>query len=359
MQLKVGVVGAGSMGMNHLRVLRDFDEKQVQLVGVAESSEVTLQQAMKRFHVAGYTDYRQMVEQTHPDLVAVVVPTQSHFTVAEYLLNQGINVLIEKPMASTIEEANTLLEIANRQNVKIAVGHVERFNPAVVEVKRRLAANELGRIFHLHARRLGPFPPRIRDVGVTLDLATHDVDVMRYLADADVKYVYAETQQHVHTSHEDLLLGILRFANGAIGVLDVNWLTPTKIREISITGEKGMFVVNYLTQDVYFYENDYTATTWKDLSRLTGVSEGTMTRLKIRKAEPLHLEYEDVLGAIQKDMLPTVTGEDGLAVLRIVHYLGASAYGHRTEGQVELELKVFGSHTTSNDGGANTFQGQG
>ncbi len=359
MQLRVGVVGAGSMGMNHLRVLKDFDEGQVQLVGVAESSEATLQQAMKRFHVEGYTDYRQMVEQTHPDLVAVVVPTQSHFPVAEYLLNQGINVLIEKPMASTIEEANTLLDIANRQKVKIAVGHVERFNPAVVEVKRRLVANELGRIFHLHARRLGPFPPRIRDVGVILDLATHDVDVMRYLAGADVKYVYAETQQHVHTSHEDLLLGILRFANGAIGALDVNWLTPTKIREISITGEKGMFVVNYLTQDVYFYENDYTVTTWKDLSRLTGVSEGTMTRLKIHKAEPLRLEYEDVLGAIRKDMLPTVTGEDGLAVLRIVHCLGASAYGHQTEGQVELELKVFGSHTTSNDGGANTFQEQG
>ena len=342
MQLRVGVVGAGSMGMNHLRVLKDFDEEQVQLVGVAESSEATLQQAVKRFHVAGYTDYRQMVEQTHPDLVAVVVPTQSHFTVAEYLLNQGTNVLIEKPMASTIEEANTLLEIARRQNVKIAVGHVERFNPAVVEVKRRLVANGLGRIFHLHARRLGPFPPRIRDVGVTLDLATHDVDVMRYLAGADVKYVYAETQQHVHTSHEDLLLGILRFANEAIGVLDVNWLTPTKIREISITGEKGMFVVNYLTQDVYFYENDYTATTWKDLSRLTGVSEGTMTRLKINKAEPLHLEYEDVLDAIHKDMLPTVTGEDGLAVLRIIHCLGTSAYKHRTEGQVDLELAEQG-----------------
>ena len=338
MQLKVGVVGTGSMGMNHLRVLRDFNEEQVQLVGVAESSEPALQQAMKRFHVPGYADYRHMVEQTHPDLVSIVVPTHVHFIVAEYLLNQGIHVLIEKPMASTVEEANTLLDIARRQNVKIAVGHVERFNPAVIELKRRLVTNELGQLFHLHARRIGPFPPRIRDVGVTLDLATHDVDVMRYLADADVRYVYAETQQHVHTSHEDLLLGILRFTNGAIGILDVNWLTPTKIRELSITGEKGMFLVNYLTQDVYFYENDYTATTWNDLSRLTGVSEGTMTRLKVRKAEPLRLEYEDVLEAIRQDMLPTVTGEDGLAVLRIAHHLRASAYGHTTERPVELEL---------------------
>ncbi len=341
MQLKVGVIGAGSMGMNHLRVLRDFDEEQVQLVGVAESSEPVLHQAMKRFHVSGYTDYRQMVKQTRPDLVSVVVPTHLHFMVAEYLLNQGINVLIEKPIASTLEEAHMLLDIAHAHNVKIAVGHVERFNPAIIELKRRLVANELGQLFHLHARRLGPFPPRIRDVGVTLDLATHDVDVMRYLADADVRYVYAETQQHVHTTHEDLLLGVLRFTNGAIGVLDVNWLTPTKVREISITGEKGMFLINYLTQDIYFYENDYTPTTWNDLRRLTGVSEGTMTRLKVRKAEPLCLEYEDVFEAIRQDILPTVSGEDGLAVLRIAHQLRESAYEHaneRREIYVEQEL---------------------
>ena len=153
-----------------------------------------------------------------------------------------------------------------------------------------------------------------------------------------MRYVYAETQQHVHTSHEDLLLGVLRFANGAIGVLDVNWLTPTKIRELSITGEKGMFLVNYLTQDVYFYENDYTTTTWNELGRLTGVSEGTMTRLKVRKAEPLRLEYENVLEAIRQDTLPIVTGEDGLAVLRIAHRLRASAYGYASERRAEQNL---------------------
>lgn len=331
MRLKVGVVGAGSMGMNHIRVLRDFDEEQIQLSGVAETAEAALKQATSRFHVPGYADYRQMVEQTHPDLVAVVVPTHLHFQIAEYLLQQGINVLIEKPMTSTVEEARILLDVAAAHNVKIAIGHVERFNPAVIELKRRLVANELGQIFHLHARRLGPFPPRIRDVGVTLDLATHDVDVMRYLTDADVIHAYAQTQQHIHTTHEDLLLGVLRFSSGAIGVLDVNWLTPTKIRELSVTGEKGMFLVNYLTQDVYFYENDYTTTTWNEMSRLTGVSEGTMTRLKIQKSEPLRLEYEDIFRAIRQDTLPTVSGEDGLAVLYIAQSLAESAYKNAHE----------------------------
>jgi UDP-N-acetylglucosamine 3-dehydrogenase len=324
MRIKVAVIGAGSMGMNHLRVLRDFNEEQVELVGVAESYEPNLQHAISRFHIAGFIDYRQMVEQTHPDLVAVVVPTHLHFEVASYLLDQGNNVLLEKPMTSSIEEAEVLIQLASIRGAKLAIGHIERFNPAVIEVKRHLIAGELGQMFHLHARRLGPFPPRIRDVGVTLDLATHDIDVMRYLADAEVEHVYSETQRYIHTSHEDLLLGVLRFTNQAIGVLDVNWLTPTKVRELSITGEKGMYLINYLTQDVYFYENDYTTTTWDALRSITGVSEGSMTRLKVQKAEPLRLEYEDVINAVRQDALPTVSGEDGLAVLKIVSQLSES-----------------------------------
>lgn len=340
MPLKVAVVGAGSMGMNHLRVLRDFNEDRVQLVGVSDTSEAVLQRAAHRFHVAGYADYQQMVEQTHPDLVAVVVPTHMHFAVASYLLNQGINVLLEKPMTSTLEEAETLIQVTRTRGVKLAIGHIERFNPAVIEVKRQLIAGKLGQLFHLHARRLGPFPPRIRDVGVTLDLATHDIDVMRYLADAEVGHVYAETQRHIHNTSEDLLLGVLRFTNNALGVLDVNWLTPTKVRELSITGEKGMYLINYLTQDVYFYENDYTATTWDALRSLTGVSEGTMTRFKVQKSEPLKLEYEDILAAIEQDTAPSVSGEDGIAVLSIVHQLIETTYSATEQPRVAIETEA-------------------
>lgn len=325
MQLKVAVIGTGSMGTNHLRVLRDFDEAQVQVVGAADPFEPGLKRATHRFSVDGYVDYRELIDRTSPDLVVVVVPTEKHFEVASYAIERGSHVLIEKPITSTLEEAETLIQLAHQRDVKIAVGHIERFNPAVSEVKRRFLAGELGQMFYLHARRLGPFPPRIRDVGVTLDLATHDVDVMRYLTDAEVERAYAETQRRIHLTHEDLVMGILRFTNGATGILDVNWLTPTKVREISITGERGMYLLNYLTQDVYFYQNDYTVTNWDALRALTGVSEGTMTRLKVQKAEPLWLEYRDVLAAITNDTLPTVTGEDGLAVLRIIHQLQASA----------------------------------
>ncbi len=341
MRVSIGVIGAGSMGMNHLRVLRDFNEDQIQLVGVAETYGPALKHAMSRFHVAGYSDYRQMVEETQPDLVAVVVPTYLHCEVASFLLDRGINVLVEKPIASTVKEALALIHLAHRRGAKLAVGHVERFNPAVIEVKRRLVAGELGQVFHLLARRLGPFPPRIRDVGVTLDLATHDIDIMRYLADAEVQRVYAETRRRIHNTYEDLLLGVLGFANDAIGVLDVNWLTPTKVRELSITGERGMYLVNYLTQDVYFYENDYSTTTWDALRSLTGVSEGTMTRLKVQKAEPLRLEYENVIAALSQDIAPIVTGEDGVAVLKVVLQLTRSAYKEAMRNQdTEVDVEV-------------------
>lgn len=342
-QIKVAVIGAGSMGMNHLRVLNDLAGERIRVVGVAEMHEPTLQYAVRRFHLAGYADYRQMVEETKPDLVSVVVPTHLHFEVASYLLNQGVNVLLEKPITSTIEQAVKLVELARQNSAKLAVGHIERFNPAIVQVKKRLVAGDLGKIFHLHARRLGPFPPRIRDVGVTLDLATHDIDVMRYLTDAEVKHVYAETQRHIHSTHEDLVLGILRFSNEAIGMLDVNWLTPTKIRELTVTGEKGMYLVNYLTQDVFFYENDYMPTNWDALRSLSGVSEGTMTRLKVQKVEPLRLEYEDVIAAIENDTAPTVTGDDGIAVLKVVLQLSEMTHQGAHEGQqVHQSVEVEG-----------------
>jgi len=321
MSLKVAVVGAGSMGTNHLRVLQDFDDDSFHLVGVADSQESTLARAVRRYHVAGFADHRRMIFETCPDLVVVAVPTNLHCEVASYALERGIHVLIEKPIATTEEEARALIELSRRHGAAIAVGHIERFNPAVVELKQLISSGTLGQIFSLHARRVGPYPPRIRDVGVALDLATHDLDAMRSLIGADIERVYAETQRRIERDHDDLLFGIVRFANGTVGMLDVNWITPTKVRELRVTGERGMYLVNYLTQELYFFENDYTPTSWDALRTQLGVSEGTMTRLKIQKVEPLRAEYEDILAALMAGRSPTVTAEDGLAVLQLVHRL--------------------------------------
>lgn len=325
MSLRVAVIGVGAMGSNHLRVLREWQDDSLHLVGIADTDEHALQRAVRRFSVVGFDDYRQMVEWMHPELVVVAVPTCLHFEIVRFLLEAGVHVLVEKPIAETVDQAETLVKLARRQGVKFAVGHVERFNPAISFVKRRLLQGELGRIFLISARRLGPFPSRVGDVGVILDLATHDIDVMRYLLDAEIEHVYAATQQHLHQHHEDLLFGMLHFANGTLGALDINWLTPTKLRELSLTGEKGMYTVNYLTQDVFWHTNDYSPTSWHALSSFTGVSEGTMTRFRIQKAEPLQREYEDMVAAICEDRLPMVSGEDGLAALRVAHHLCQAA----------------------------------
>jgi UDP-N-acetylglucosamine 3-dehydrogenase len=325
MPIKVAVVGVGSIGMNHLRVLSDFPDDQVQVVGVAEPDARLLAHAVDRFHISGYANYRELFAERKPDAVAVAAPTNLHYAISADALDAGMHVLIEKPMATNINDALALVDLARVRGRVLAVGHVERFNPAIIELKQRMDAGELGHIFSLHARRLGPFPPHIHDVGVILDLATHELDVMRYLTGAEVIHVFAETQQRIHQSHEDLLLGVLRFSDDAIGVLDVNWLTPAKVRELSVTGERGMYQANYLTQDLYYFENDYTTTSWETLRSIAGVSEGTMTRLKVQKAEPLLMEHKNFLAAVRGDEQVRVTGEDGLTALRLAFQLVEAA----------------------------------
>jgi UDP-N-acetylglucosamine 3-dehydrogenase len=161
----------------------------------------------------------------------------------------------------------------------------------------------------------------VRDVGVVIDLATHDADVMRFLTGSEVTRVYAETARRIHTDHEDLLSGLLRFEDNSIGVLDINWLTPTKIRELMVTGEKGLFQVNYLTQDLYFYENNYIKSDWDTISNIAGVSEGDMVRPRIDKTEPLRAELDRFVRATRGEAPPLVSGEDGLAALRIARKL--------------------------------------
>jgi UDP-N-acetylglucosamine 3-dehydrogenase len=337
MQVKIGVIGAGSMGMNHLRVLHEWDREKVELVCFAEPDPIIRQRVIDRFHIPGYADYSTMITSETLDMVSIVTPTQMHYEVASFALQHGLHVLVEKPITSSLDEAEALIDLAHTCAKHLIVGHIERFNPAVIALKQHIASGALGNIFSINARRLGPFPPRIRDVGVILDLATHDIDIMRYLLDAQLESVFAETQRQVHKSCEDLLLGTIRFSNNVLGSLDINWLTPTKVRELGVTGEHGMYLINYLTQDLYFYENDYTNTNWDTIRSISGVSEGTMTRLKVQKAEPLRLEYQNIIDAILEGHAPNATGKDGYEALRIAHLLLESA---RTRSVISMLAKV-------------------
>jgi UDP-N-acetylglucosamine 3-dehydrogenase len=327
MSIRTAVIGVGAMGRHHARLYHDLLDSE--LVAVADTSRASGEAIAKLYGIKFYTDCRAMLDAEEVEAVSVCVPTTLHREVALEAIRRGIHVLVEKPIAASVSDGQFIVDQAHARDLVCMVGHVERFNPAVVELKRHLDQGELGRIFEIVARRKGPFPVRVRDVGVVVDLAAHDLDIMWYLTGAEVTRVYAETAQRVHESHEDMLSGLLRFSDGIVGVLDINWLTPTKIRELSVIGERGMFQVNYLTQDLFFFENAQAGEVWDTLSILRGVAEGCMIRHVVPKREPLRSELEAFLATVRGEDVPVVNGAAGLRALRQAQAIVQSGLEHR------------------------------
>lgn len=336
MTTRTAVIGAGRMGRNHARVYNEMPG--VTLAAIVDASPHVREEMSNLYNVPVFDNLDEMLDKVNPDAVSVVVPTKVHYEVVTRLLNAGCNVLVEKPIASDLDDAVRMIRLAERMNRVLMVGHIERFNPAVIELKRRLDAGELGRVFQVHARRIGPFPTRIQDVGVVMDLATHDLDIMRYLTSSEVYRVFAESTQEVHASFEDLFVGTLRFMNDTIGMLEINWLTPTKIRELYVTGERGMMLVNYITQDLCFYENSETnRSDWSTLSLIRGVTEGSVTRHAVTKREPLRVELEAFVDRVNGVDCQITTGVDAVAALALSLALSESAWTGRV---VNMERSV-------------------
>ncbi len=328
-RLRAGVVGLGMMGRNHVRVYDELVEE-VDLVAVADPDPAALRQATTGRAARGYGDALRMFAEERLDLVSVAAPTSLHLAATLAALEAGVNVLVEKPIAGERDEAERMIAVARQVGKMLTVGHIERFNPAIRELKRRLGEGELGRVFQIHATRLGPFPARIRDVGVVVDLAPHDLDIMRYLIDSDPVRLYAETERRIHTDHEDLFNGLMKFGNGAIGVLDINWLTPTKRRTLTVTGERGMYVADYIDQDLVFYANLEAVHTWQnrgavDAPPVTSVAEGEMARRFIQRAEPLAVELAEFARAVRDSTPSPVDPHDALVALLLARKMVEAA----------------------------------
>ncbi len=320
MTLKAAVIGVGSMGRNHARVYWQMPE--TTLVGVCDVNETAAGRIARQYDTKSFTDYQQMLDTVRPDVVSVALPTEFHLEAAQQVISRGIHLLVEKPIAFSRKEGQEIIDAAHRVGVKLMVGHIERFNPAVQLLKSHLMEKKLGQIFQIAARRQGPFPARIRDVGVVVDLAVHDLDVMRFVTGEDISRVYAETEYQIRTDHEDLFAGLVRLTNGIVGTLSINWLTPTKIRELSVIGDLGMYYVNYLTQDLFFYENpEASGPEWDTFRVLRGVSEGRMVRHVVRKKEPLLAEIESFIHSVVTDSDVAVSGQDGLTALSVAKAL--------------------------------------
>lgn len=326
--LRVGLAGLGTMGRNHLRVLSSRSD--CRLVAVADPVAEALESAAKATGAQAFAEPLAMIEEAELHALVVAAPTTAHVPLALAAIERGIPVLVEKPLAATVDEGLRIIRAARAKGVPVQVGHVERFNPAVLELGRLLQAGWLSTIYSIASRRAGPFPARIRDVGVTVDLATHDADILSWVAGERPRRVYAELAQRIHALHEDLLFGLLQFPSGTTGMLDVNWLTPAKRRELLVVGEEGMFELDYLTQRLTFTRANV------EHPQLIGgfapTFEGDVAVLPVVNAEPLAAEIEAFLGVVRNGGRPVVDVEDGLWAVAIANaLLDAAAAGHPVE----------------------------
>jgi predicted dehydrogenase len=320
------VVGLGVMGTHHMRVLHTLAG--ARLAAVVDPDGARRERARAIYPAVPAHDTLAGALAAEPlDFACVAVPAAHLAEVASEALDTGLHVLVEKPTAAGEDEARALIARAASAGRLLGSGHIERYNPAVVALKERVDQGAIGRVLHLHARRLSPFPNRQGSQGVALDLATHDIDVMRYVTGSEVTRVFAESAAPLG-EHEDILCATLRFDDGSLGLLESNWMTPTKVRQLTVLGERGMLAVDYLTQDLRLYEHPTKATEWDQLAGIRGGGEGDMIRFALDRREPLRVQWEQFLAAVRAGGPAPVTGEDGLAALSTAQAIRAAAAAH-------------------------------
>lgn len=314
--LRAGLVGLGMMGRHHMRVLSQLDG--VEFVGVHDVALVG------QNSVNGHPIYP-----TLEDLIAaginycvVAAPTVFHLQLGLELAHAGVHALIEKPVAPTHVEATQLVEAFDKAGLIGGVGHIERFNPALQEMRQKIEDGLLGEIFQISTRRQGPFPARIADVGVVKDLATHDIDLTAWVAQSPYRDVAARTTHRSGREHEDMVVAVGSLENGAIVNHVVNWLSPFKERNTTVIGDKGALVADTLTADLTFYENGTFRNEWDSVQSFRGVAEGDVTRFALSKVEPLLTEHLEFRNAVSSgDQSRIVTLRDGLAAVQVADQL--------------------------------------
>ncbi len=318
-QLRVGVVGCGRMGSFHVRTYEQLEC--ARLVAIADPDEDCRRRAARGGQAIEFADWRDLIEfgASGLDAVSVACPSDKHATVALEALAAGLHVLVEKPIATTLPDALRMRGAAIEAGRKLMVGHVERFNPAVTKLRELTASGHLGNVYRAHATRVGPLPTRIQDTGVAIDLATHDLDVIQHVLGHSIGEIYADGGRFMHASQEDLLTCLVRF-NGpggqdTLGLLDVNWLTPEKVREVVLIGEAGLLRASYLTQDVWFVESPSTSLQWDKLAMLRGDGEGAAVRFSLAKTEPLAAELESFCRCVLDDTPEPISAHDGVKAL--------------------------------------------
>lgn len=296
--LRVGVVGVGVMGSNHARVLADLAG--AQLVGVADPDRSHREFVAGALGCAGHTDVEDLLA-AGVDAVTIAAPTHLHRDLAIACIDRGVHVMVEKPIASSVEEGQAIIGAARRAGLTLMVGHVERFNPAVETIKEAIRNED---ILSIAITRVGPFPPRMSNVGVVIDLAVHDIDLIRWFTDSEIVEVQPQLKSAL-AEREDIALLQFRTASGVLAHINTNWLTPFKARNVTVATKNKYIMADLLTRQVtecFGFQPD---------------GSYSMRHLSVGYAEPLRAELQAFLNAVRGRCEPAVTGEEGVAGLEI------------------------------------------
>jgi UDP-N-acetylglucosamine 3-dehydrogenase len=297
--MKIGVIGAGIMGYNHARVLKTLPN--VAFIGLVEPDEAQAKKVKEHLPCTIFATLEEFLAQK-PEAAIVAAPTFLHYEIALKLIEAGVHLLVEKPIASTVFEGQEVVDKARAKGVTLSVGHVERFNPAVLSIKKAIENEE---ILSVQITRVGPFPPRMSNVGVVIDLAVHDIDLIRWFTDSEIVEVQPQISKNISDIREDFALLQFKTANGVLAHINTNWLTPFKARTVTIATKNKYVIGDLITRQVteYFdYKQD---------------GSYAMRHLPVSYDEPLKSELMSFIEAVQKGTTPQVTGEQGVAALAV------------------------------------------
>src|SRR6266850_3401207 len=296
--LRVGVIGAGLMGSNHARVLAGLPD--TTLVGIVDPLPAHRARTTELTGCRSFASLDELIAEGI-DAVTIAAPTHLHHEIALACIARGIHVLVEKPIASSVQEGRDIVEAARRAGMTLMVGHVERFNPAVAAIKQAISGED---ILSIAITRVGPFPPRMSNVGVVIDLAVHDIDLIRWFTESDIVEVQPQLSS-AKAEREDIALLQFRTASGVLAHINTNWLTPFKARTVHVATKRKYVIGDLLTRQVtecYGFQPD---------------GSYSMRHLSVGHAEPLRAELAAFVKAIREGTPPPVTGEDGVASLAV------------------------------------------
>ena len=313
-KLKVAVVGTGVMGKFHVRNYSEIPE--VELAAVCDVNEKEGKAIASNFNCRFYKDYRDLAKNEELDIVSVAVPTKFHKEVAIFFLENKVNVLLEKPIADTVENAEEIVEAAKRYKAKLAIGHVERFNPAVSKVKELVDSGRLGTINSIIVRRIGQYPIQIKDSDVVIDLAVHDIDIVNYLLGKLPTEITANCGKSIGEHKNDYADIFMKYGSTS-ALIQVNWITPVKIRKLSINGSKGYLEMDYITQDIDLYESNYDKVTDDFGDFVIKFGSPKVVKIDVKKEQPLRREILSFISAVKENKEPYVTTKQALDALKI------------------------------------------